>query len=192
MTPYKVLSECLLILRFVTLVTPLPPRWNESSLEYSVVPEELPASTASRESLTTDANNQESSYALLKDIECDACKSMIRIIQRLFRLNKTEQFIANEAKDLCIELKIQDTRICTGIILEFKNEVLTVFDEVGLNPDQVCGLVLGPSCYKVRDLYPDWNVTFPDVPKPPVTDIPLPKVSILSCHLKFPQNESVL
>ncbi len=110
-------------------------------------------------------------------LECYACKFIVGVMQDLFRKKKSDEFIAKTVIYLCKKFGIEDTLVCTGVVHEFQNEVLTVFDEVALSPQEVCGLILGPSCGKVKDLYPDWDITLPKVPKPPVHPIPLPKVS---------------
>ena len=58
-----------------------------------------------------------------------------------------------------------------------QDEVLTVFDKVGLSSDEVCNLLLGDSCAKGYDpWHQQWNVTIPGN-KPPVTHI-APKVRV--------------
>ena len=170
---------CLFLLTFVTLALPSPLRYDDSSLENGVYPEGISSfiHTASRKSLRENAQHGKGSSLSFNNFECEACKVMTGFIQKLFLLNSTEEFIAKEARFLCIKLKIEDTRVCTGIIPEFKNEVLSVFDKFALSPEEVCGVIFGPSCGKVRDEYPSWNVTFPDTKKPPVVSIPSPKVS---------------
>lgn len=56
--------------------------------------------------------------------------------------------------------------------------MLTVFDKIALSPDEVCGLLVGNSCATTHNPEANWNVTFPNVPKPPVKKLTQPKVSI--------------
>lgn len=106
---------------------------------------------------------------------CVGCKLLMFLAQTAFLVEKVEDDLAYEVKKLCKDLHIEDDRVCLGIISEFKNEVLTVADQVFLNPEEVCGLWLGPTCAHTRDPSGFWNVTIPDK-KPPVRPIPPPKV----------------
>ena len=171
---------CVVVLYNISLAFFAPLEWtdNSVSIEYGgVTAEQLIAYSKENEKHNVISNEIYSISwpSIIKGLECDSCKFIAGFMQSLFRLNKTEAFIEEAAIFWCEKLKIEDTRVCSGIVPEFKNEVLTVFDEVGLEPQEICGLILGPSCGKVRDLYPDWNITLPNVPKPPVQPIPLPK-----------------
>lgn len=110
------------------------------------------------------------------EVECDACKALTEVAQIAFKTKPNEDDIAKFLTKLCIKLKVEDNRVCTGIIQDFKAEVLTVFDEFFLSPDEVCGLILGQSCAERPNPDIFWNVTIPKTPKPPVRPIPPPKV----------------
>ncbi len=60
-----------------------------------------------------------------------------------------------------------------------QNEVLTVFDRIALSPDEVCGLLVGDACATTYDPEHAWNVSLPDVPKPPVEPLKPPEVRSL-------------
>ena len=176
-----IIFGCFILIYSFSLAFFAPLHWteNKASVEYGGVSAEELSLLASTSHQYHEMSNEINSisWPSLKNLECEACKFIAGLMQSLFRLNQTDDFIAEAAKFWCIKLKIEDTRVCSTVIPEFRNEVLTVFDEVGLDPKEVCGLILGPSCSKVRQLYPDWNVTFPNIPKPPVHVTPLPKVS---------------
>lgn len=106
---------------------------------------------------------------------CIACKLLTFLAQTAFLVEKVQDGVAYEAKTLCRKLHIEDDRVCLGVISEFKNEVLTVVDQVFLNPDEVCGFWLGPTCAHIRDPSGFWNITLPDK-KPPVKPVLPPKV----------------
>ncbi|KAL9981128.1 hypothetical protein ACROYT_G009792 [Oculina patagonica] len=105
---------------------------------------------------------------------CDACKLITFLAQTAFVTNKSEADITYEARVICKELKIEDSRVCNEVITEFRNEVLTVADKVFLSPSEVCGSLLGPTCAHKRDPDKFWNITLPEK-KPPVKPIPPPK-----------------
>ena len=58
----------------------------------------------------------------------------------------------------------------------FQDEALTVFDNLVLSPEEVCGVAFGSTCGKAYWPFDMWNVTFPDTPKPPLVPHVLPKV----------------
>ena len=179
MKQQEILLWCLVLLHNISIAFFAPLEWNDNSVsvEYGgVTAEQLMAYSRPDANIISNEINSFPRLSL-KGLECDACKFITGFMQGLFRLNKTESFIAEAAIFWCEKLKIEDTRVCSGIIPEFRNEVLSVFDEVGLDPNEICGLILGPSCGKVRDLYPDWNISLPNIPKPPVQPVPPPKVS---------------
>jgi sphingomyelin phosphodiesterase len=77
--------------------------------------------------------------------------------------------IAKISVDVCTTLKIEDHTVCSGVISLFKDEVLTVFEKVGLGSDEACNIVVGDSCSKGYDpWHQKWSVPIPG-DKPPVT-----------------------
>lgn len=109
-------------------------------------------------------------------VECDSCKALVALAHTAFSLKQPGDEIVVLITKGCEKLKIQDTRICTGIVKMFKAEVLTVVDDVFINPNQICGKLLGPSCAHYRDPSAFWNVTLPKTPKPISKRILPPKV----------------
>lgn len=95
-----------------------------------------------------------------KGLTCSLCKILTGLLQSYLELGTTEESVVNALTTVCIDLKIEDVTVCHGVIREFKEEVLTVFDEAVVTPDDVCGTILGPSCAKSGSVYGPWNVTF--------------------------------
>ena len=63
---------------------------------------------------------------------------------------------------------------CSAITSQ--DEVLTVFEKVALGSQEICGLIIGPTCAHNYNPYDqEWNVTIPGN-KPPVTPVTPPKV----------------
>lgn len=55
--------------------------------------------------------------------------------------------------------------------------MLYIFGHLVLSPDQLCGRLMPESCGSPYDpAFSDWNVTFPDKPKPPAIEPVLPQV----------------
>lgn len=53
-------------------------------------------------------------------VDCDVCKVGVSLIQTLLKLGESQDEIAKAITDLCEFLKIEDARVCKGIIPEFK------------------------------------------------------------------------
>lgn len=119
---------------------------------------------------------------VLSSDSCEVCKLLSLLAQATFLANKIEDEVVSVSQKICKELKIEDDRVCTQVILEFRTEVLTVTDKVFLNPSEVCGSLFGPTCAHRRDPDEFWNITVPGK-KPPVKPVPPPKVRIK--HLSF-------
>lgn len=113
---------------------------------------------------------------VLSSGSCEVCKLLVSLAQAAFLANKIEDDVVFEAQKICKELKIEDDRVCTQVILEFRSEALTVTDKVLLSPSEVCGNLFGPTCAHKRDPSEFWNITVPGK-KPPVKPVPPPKVS---------------
>ena len=54
------------------------------------------------------------------DIECGVCKLLVMFLQTLVSEGKTQDEIAEIATKTCMELRIEDNRVCLLIIKEFK------------------------------------------------------------------------
>jgi sphingomyelin phosphodiesterase len=118
--------------------------------------------------------------------ECTGCKALVSLLQDLFLKNATEDEIVKIITAFCIDLKIEDELVCRGIVTEFKDEVLSVFDEIALGPNELCGIVIGPSCGSPYDPYNQtWTVKLPSTPKPPVKPVPPPKAGSPTTRILF-------
>lgn len=54
------------------------------------------------------------------DLDCDACKILVDMIQFLARLNSSEDEIAAALAKYCIDRKLEDNLVCTQVVQEFK------------------------------------------------------------------------
>ncbi|CAD5118658.1 DgyrCDS7346 [Dimorphilus gyrociliatus] len=108
-------------------------------------------------------------------VECLLCKVLVGLSQVLMESMKTMDEIQDLLTKLCIFIKIKDDNICRGIIKEFKEEVLSVFDLVVLSPENFCGTIFGEQCAHVHHPHEFWNITLNNIPKPPVTSLKYPK-----------------
>ena len=54
------------------------------------------------------------------DLECEACKIVVTVLQQLLLTNSSENEIVDVITKLCIALQIEDQNVCTLGVLEFK------------------------------------------------------------------------
>ena len=62
------------------------------------------------------------------ETECVLCKVVVGFIQSLVQQNMSKDEIAEELGKLCVDFDIEDKRVCTGIVEEFK-VIIMVFDK---------------------------------------------------------------
>ncbi len=96
-----------------------------------------------------------------KGFSCEFCKVATGLVQSYLELETTEEEIVKLLTQFCIKFKIEDVNVCTGIIPEFKDEVLSVLNEAIVTPDDICGTILGPTCADAGTAFGPWNVTLP-------------------------------
>ena len=106
---------------------------------------------------------------------CQLCKSLFAVVQEYVERDKSEEEIAELITNFCKAFNIEDDNVCTLVVREFKDEVLTVVATVGLNAEEACGIILGPTCATPYDPFNQtWSVKMSDTPKPPVKEMQLP------------------
>ncbi|XP_064594947.1 sphingomyelin phosphodiesterase-like [Liolophura sinensis] len=106
---------------------------------------------------------------------CDICKLLVTFVRIAFNQGKSHQEVVDFITKTCVTLGIEDVRVCEEIVKEFQVEVLTVLDDVALDPEELCGLVFGETCGHVYNPLGNWSIPLPIVPKPPVMPPHLPK-----------------
>jgi sphingomyelin phosphodiesterase len=104
---------------------------------------------------------------------CYACEAGINSINIMLKRGLSYDVIAETASILCTDAHVEKKNVCFGIIARFKDELLNVLSNTTLTSQQICGWILEKNCASHSEL--EWNVTFPDVPKPPVTPFRPPK-----------------
>ena len=106
---------------------------------------------------------------------CEVCKTTFTQLQKFAEQGKTEDEMAKFVTEVCKIFQFEDGNVCTLVVKEFRDEVLTVATSVGLNADEACGILLGPSCAIPYDPYNQtWSVKMSDTPKPPLKEMQLP------------------
>eukprot|EP00117_Sycon_ciliatum_P018528 scpid47441/ scgid17097/ Sphingomyelin phosphodiesterase; Acid sphingomyelinase len=134
-----------------------------------------------KEGQSKTAYSQERTNQLIKRIEkanasgakvlggltCVACEVAATTLQGLIQTNASEELIVKVALDICIGLDEADSRVCHGIIPEFKDEFIGVVAEVGLGPKELCGALLGNSCAQFHNPWNEnWTIPLLSTPKP--------------------------
>lgn len=117
------------------------------------------------------------------DWHCLLCHYTVTSTRKLSSSHKSQEYIIKIIYGICKSLHIEDDRVCKGVVQEFKSEFFNVLNNVTLSSDEICGIVVGRHCASSKDLYDDWNVTFPKIPKPPVIPPKPPKT--LSSKLRI-------
>ncbi|KAI6652711.1 Sphingomyelin phosphodiesterase-like [Oopsacas minuta] len=108
-------------------------------------------------------------------LTCELCKAIFAEVQKLAEQGKTEDELAKIITDICIIFQLQDDNVCHLVVPEFRDEVLTVAFTVGLNGDEVCGIILGPTCGIPYDPFNQtWSVKMLNTTKPPIKEMKLP------------------
>ena len=57
---------------------------------------------------------------IVNDAECEACKVIATLIRELLEMNKSKDELLKAVETLCIDLKIEDARVCKGIVKMFQ------------------------------------------------------------------------
>lgn len=108
-------------------------------------------------------------------IYCEACELFVDGAKALLQQGATAEDLEKFALKACIDFQIEDDKVCSAVVVEFKDELIGVLIELAYTPKEVCGFILGKDCGAPFNPIAMWNVTFPYVPKPPVVPPAPPK-----------------
>lgn len=112
---------------------------------------------------------------------CLSCKLSVALLQHYVESGSSEDEIGVLVDRICKLLHIETPRVCKGLTVLFRHEVVQVLSRVALAPKEVCGLMIGASCSKFINPLHNWTVPFTPFPKPPVKPVipPKPNMPIL-------------
>ncbi|CAF0958145.1 unnamed protein product [Brachionus calyciflorus] len=121
---------------------------------------------------------------------CDACYLIMPLARDLIAKNETKYF-KEIAKFICQFLEIEQLSVCSDAIDLFTVPVLNIINDTTLNDIELCSV--GLDCKTVENPIFNWNLSLPNIPKPPVIqpipplpDAPKLKVLHLSdIHIDF-------
>eukprot|EP00118_Oscarella_pearsei_P025852 m.308905 g.308905 ORF g.308905 m.308905 type:complete len:593 (+) comp45030_c0_seq1:34-1812(+) len=108
-------------------------------------------------------------------IECDVCKATVFLVRPLLGLPGLENEVVKIISKACVDLHIEDQRVCDGIASEFRPEVFGVLLNSHVTTDEICGALFGDKCGSPFDPLANWTIPIPSN-KPPVKP-PMPPKS---------------
>lgn len=108
---------------------------------------------------------------------CSLCSGLVGVVKLLAKLGKTKT-LSQLAVIICRLIDYAERDVCTQIVDVYDDSVYGVLKYTALNNRELCSLFL--DCGPITNPAFDWNITLPDVPKPPVQSHVLPAVNMLS------------
>ncbi|CAF0958166.1 unnamed protein product [Brachionus calyciflorus] len=115
--------------------------------------------------LTEDLRDRQYSRRPTRRQLCEFCRITMPLVRGLISRNKTDH-IQDIATYICGQLKIADDTVCRMAIEAYQTSVFSVTRNTQLTSHEMCSLALG--CSKIKNPIIAWNISLPDVPKPPV------------------------
>jgi len=104
--------------------------------------------------------------SLPRGVSCLECEAAVDVTRLLVK-NSPESTIDEVIYFFCDKLKIEDSNVCKGVVVEFKDFFFYMMTHE-VAPKTVCGIL----SYCPKPVYPTWNVTFP-TPQPPIKPYPI-------------------
>ncbi|XP_015280491.1 PREDICTED: sphingomyelin phosphodiesterase [Gekko japonicus] len=125
-------------------------------------------------------------YKIMREIEQIEKEALFSLSppHLVLQLDSSLVQIQELAVSVCKKLHLARPEVCEDIIRLFEPDVLAAWTRSILRPSEICGLLVGPDCGH-WDIYSDWNVTLPDVPKPPVRPPVPPRPSAPTARVLF-------
>ncbi len=106
---------------------------------------------------------------------CTACYAAIPLIKELIIKNDTKGF-REIAVLVCVTLKLaNDPQVCNQAIELFEPAVLNVIKDTALSDIEICSAFI--NCGPIKNPAFTWNITLPNVPKPPIRPLNPPNVN---------------
>uniref|UniRef100_A0A915KH99 Saposin B-type domain-containing protein n=1 Tax=Romanomermis culicivorax TaxID=13658 RepID=A0A915KH99_ROMCU len=116
-------------------------------------------------------------HPFIDKVECFICKLVSVEMLHIYSKSSTKDCLSTLIIDFCELLQIEELSVCSSLVHQFTDEVLYVAGQLLLKPDQFCGFILPNTCGNAYDpMHSTWNVSLPNIPKPPVQESVLPQV----------------
>ncbi|KAK9870012.1 hypothetical protein WA026_006107 [Henosepilachna vigintioctopunctata] len=102
-------------------------------------------------------------------VDCKWCNLGVSMLLDEIKRGASYDAIKDNVTKMCVDFGINTKEVCAGIFDVYGRTVLAAAKKAHINAKQICSLVLGEACGElIKNPLHQWNVTFPDVPKPPV------------------------
>ncbi|XP_051971914.1 sphingomyelin phosphodiesterase-like [Xyrauchen texanus] len=109
-----------------------------------------------------------------RNVSCATCKVIFSTVDIALLSDRNMERVAHVVGEACVRLHLYDAHVCRDITELFRKDLIRALQESFLWPWEACALLVGPACGHF-DIYATWNVTLPQVPKPPITPPTPPK-----------------
>ncbi|KAL3267397.1 hypothetical protein HHI36_011526 [Cryptolaemus montrouzieri] len=110
-------------------------------------------------------------------VDCRWCDIGVTMLIDELKIGSSFEILKKKVTDMCVDFNINTKEVCEGIFDVFGPTVIAAAKMSKLNAKQACSMVLGESCKgNISNPLHQWNISFPDVPKPSVGRISPPKV----------------
>lgn len=114
--------------------------------------------------------------AVYSVIKCNWCHIGVSLFIEELKKGASVDILKTKIVKLCVEFNLSTEEVCAGLVDVFGPTVLAAAQKTQLNVEQICSLALGEACGdKIKNPLHQWEVTFPDVKKPPVYRFKAPK-----------------
>lgn len=94
--------------------------------------------------------------------KCTICKTIVSFLHGIGSAKEGIGDLVKYADKLCDLLHIETSRICHSIVPEYANEVWDIFFDTIVEPNELCGWLLGKGCGNETAFFPSWNITLPE------------------------------
>lgn len=108
------------------------------------------------------------SLDLKSSTKCTVCKDLVKFFHGVGSIGIGEKELIKAATYICKKAKIASDRVCVSGVKEFAHEVWSIFIDAFVEPDKICGWILGDSCMHYHDFFSSWNITIPERSPVPV------------------------
>ncbi|KAK9730903.1 Acid sphingomyelin phosphodiesterase C-terminal region [Popillia japonica] len=113
-----------------------------------------------------NASNAELGDAVRRKISCSLCKLGVLLLKNEVNQGTPVQEIRGKFITICVDFKIENEVVCSGIFDVFAPDVLPVLNTTTIGVAQICSLCLGEVCGDVENPLHEWSVQFPVEKKP--------------------------
>ena len=98
---------------------------------------------------------------------CSVCKGIVEFLHGIASVGIGEGELIKISTYIyiyvCRKAHLTTKRVCIPGVKEFADEVWNVFFRAFLEPNEICGWILGDSCIHFKQYFPSWNVTIPEI-----------------------------